>query len=115
MPFERFTAVGRAYTPVVSITKGGMISFNKGAVQRFGLHGYCYAILFFDKESQTVGVMPTDDEEEDGICRLRHRQSGADISAKSFLEYFAVAYASGAKKYDAEWDEERAMVVFVVK
>ena len=51
MPLERFTDVGKSFKPTVSITRQGLISFNKGAYHRFPISEYNYVVLFFDKEN----------------------------------------------------------------
>jgi len=112
MSFERFTDVGARYKPTVSITKGGMISFNQGALKRFDLGKYKFVILYFDRENQLVGVQPTNDPLEEGVCKLRHRQSGADVSAKSFLDFYGIQYGPKAIRFNPKWKEEYQMIIF---
>ena len=110
MSFERFTQVGRGYKPKVSITKSGLIGFNQGAVKHFKLDQYDWAILYYDNEDSRIGIELTNDENEEGACTLRKRASGADVSARSFFDYYGIKYVQ-TKRYDAEWDEDEDMLV----
>ena len=110
MSFERFTQVGRGYKPKVSITRSGLIGFNQGAVKHFELGNYDWAILYYDKDNDRIGIGLTNDENEEGVCKLRKRSSGADVSARSFFDYYGIEY-NQTNKYDAEWDENEGMLV----
>jgi len=118
MPRQRFTQVGRSYRPTISITKQGIISINKGAYHRFDLGKYNYAVLFFDPEINEVGIMLLTEPTEEGVAKIRHRQSssGADISAKGFLDYFGIEYDE-TTRYKPDIDEENGnpMIVFRVE
>lgn len=113
MPFERFTQTGKSYRPKISIRSNGQIGFNFGAIEKFKLNKYKYAILFFDKEITRIGVKLTNDEEE-GICKLQVRKSNAAISAKAFLDYYSIDYTK-TKRYEATWDEKEQMVIVTIK
>lgn len=115
MPFERFTRVGGSHRPRVSITKQGLISFNQGAHRRFQLADYAYAVLFWDKEQSMVGVMLTNDDTEDGAAKFRHRQSGADIAGKSFLEYHNIDYTHQTTRYDPELSDHDGQPIIVFR
>ena len=110
MSFEKFTHVGRVYKPKVSVTRSGLLGFNQGAVKHFELEKYDWAILYYDKDGARIGIGLTNNENEDGICKLRKRAAGADVSARSFFDYYGIKYVQ-TKKYDAEWDEEEGMLV----
>lgn len=111
MPFERFTQTGRGYKPKISITKSGLIGFNQGAVRHFKLTNYEYAVLYYDRDESRIGIGLTNDKNETGICKLRKRASGADVSAKSFLDYYDISYEE-SKRYDVMWDDyERKIIV----
>ena len=114
MPFERFTRVGRAYKPKLSITRSGLIGLNNGSINRFKLKDYDYVVLYYDKEFDKIGVQPTNNKDEEGVCKLRHRNSGADVSARSFFDYYGIDY-SETKRYDIDWDEENNMMVASLK
>ena len=110
MAFEKFTKSGRSYKPKVSITGSGLIGFNNGSVKRFDLNKYEYAVLYYDREGQRIGVALTNEENDEGVCKLRNRASGADISARSFFDFYEIDYSETCK-YDAVWDESENMIV----
>ncbi len=113
MPFEKFTQTGRSYKPKISIRSNGQIGLNQGAIERFKLNEYKYAILFFDGESDRIGIKLTNTEEE-GICKLQVRKSNAAISGKAFLDYYSIDY-SKTTRYEAVWDEKEKMIVVTIK
>ena len=104
MSFEKFTRVGRGYKPKVSITRSGLLGFNQGAVKHFELDKYDWAILYYDKDGGRIGIELTNDENEEGVCKLRKRTSGADVSARSFFEFYRISYDK-TNRYDATWDD----------
>jgi len=114
MSFERFTKSGRSYKPKVSITSSGLIGFNNGAVKRFDLNNYKYSVLYYDKEGKRIGISLTNDENEEGICKLRNRASGADISARAFFDFYEIDY-SETRRYDAIWDDVEKKIIIDVK
>lgn len=114
MPFERFTQTGRGYKPKISITKSGLIGFNQGAVRHFNLTNYEYAVLYFDRDDSRIGIGLTNDKNEYGICKLRKRASGADVSAKSFFDYYNINYGE-SNRYDVEWDGDESKIVVNLK
>jgi len=113
MPFERFTETGKSYRPKISIRSNGQIGFNLGAIKKFALNKYKYAVLFFDRENIKIGIKLTNSE-EDGISKLQVRKSNAAISAKAFFDYYSIDY-SKSKRYDAVWDEKEQMIIASIK
>jgi len=110
MAFERFTASGRSFKGRVSIRKNGQISLSQGAVQKFNLADHPYAVLFYDKEGQMIGLKPTRDPEEPGAYKMNHKGMGATISGLAFLDYYGIDY-SHSRRYEARWDEKHEMIV----
>ena len=114
MAFEKFTRVGRGYKPKVSVTRSGLLGFNQGAVKHFELDKYDWAILYYDSDGGRIGIELTNDKNEEGVCKLRKRPSGADVSARSFFEYYRINY-SETNRHDAEWDEDEDKLVVYLK
>lgn len=110
MAFERFTKKGRAFHPKVSIWSRGQIGFNQGVVERYKLKDYKYVILFYDREKKKIGFEFTNDDKEEGLINLTVKTTGAIISAKAFLDYYAIDYAE-TKQYDIEQDEGNGKLV----
>jgi hypothetical protein len=113
MPFEKFIMTGRSYRPKISIRTNGQIGFNLGAIKKFSLNKYKYAILFFDRENKQIGIKLTNTEEE-GTCKLQVRKSNAAISGKAFLDYYSIDY-SKTTRYEAVWNEKEKMIIATVK
>ena len=113
MSFERFTQVGRGYKSKVSITRSGLLGFNQGAVKHFELDKYDWAILYYDKDGGRIGIELTNDADEDGVCKLRKRASGADVSARSFFEYYRINYET-SNRYDATWNNIENKIIVIL-
>ena len=112
MAFERFTKTGRGYAPKASIWSRGQIGFNRGAVERYNLKNYDYAVFFYDKENKEIGVKFTNNPAEEGANKIMKSQSGIFMSAKAFLDYYAIPYNKERKKYDVKYDQENDLYVF---
>jgi len=114
MAFVKFTETGKSFTPKVSISNRGMIGFNQGAKNRFELDKYTVCILYYDKDEQKVGFEFSTDEQTEGAIRLRHREIGADIGAKSFLAYFDIV-PEATMLYQAKAGEKPGWLVVDLK
>ena len=111
MAFERFTQTGRSFAPKASISTYGIISFNDGARRRFNMDDYNHCILYYDRDLHRVGVELTNDDNDSGIRTLRHRKTGADVSAKPFVDYFNI-HVAGTTYYDLSSDEQTQYLIF---
>lgn len=109
MAFEKFVEVGKSFKPRISIRSNGQFGFTTGAINKFKLRDFKYAVLFFDRDTQKIGIMPTNNEEE-GACRIVIRSTNAFISARAFLDYYGIDYLK-TKRYDAEWAEGEGMII----
>ena len=88
MGFERFERkTGKTMSPVISLWKCGQIGFNKAAVQKFRIDEYPYAVLYYDRGGDRIGIELTKDIREGAIRILGKGQTGIRVSAKSFLSY----------------------------
>jgi len=90
MEWERFVYSGRSFTPKATINKAGNLSFNAAARSKFQLGEYQYAVMFFDQGANRIGVMLTNNEKEQGRKTLRQRPTGADISIRTFLDFYGL-------------------------
>jgi len=116
MVLKRFTEKkyrsGKIGEPMVSVLKSGQISFNTPAMRQFELYDFDYAVLFFDKDTRTVGIMLTNDDGEDGAYKLIKRETGGyAVSAKKFLNFHDINYLK-SKTYPVEYDENEKMYIF---
>ena len=115
MAFEKFTQIrSRGFSPAVSIWKGGQISFNQGAVRRFGLkEGFC-VVLYFDPEQQKIGIRTTDNVDEDGAIKVSFRQTGAMVSARAFLDFYNISREK-TRRYKPGFDEENGLYTLDIR
>ncbi len=111
MAFQRFTKTrSRGYTPKASIWSRGQIGFNQGAVEKFKIPDFDYAILFYDRDARKIGVSFTNDEKEEGATKISKRATGASISARAFLDFYEIEH-SKTKKYDIDYEEQENLYV----
>ena len=111
MTFERFTKTrGRGYLPKASIWGKGQIGFNQGAVEKYSLNNFEYAVLFYDKGNQRIGIRFTN-EKEDGIVKLIKRPgSGVSLSAKAFLLFYSIDYSKKIR-FTVNYDKENDLYI----
>jgi hypothetical protein len=109
LQLERFTKTGKSFKPKASIRQSGQIGLSVGAIQRFKLQGYEYAVLFYDSQHKVIGLKPLKEHEE-GANRLRVREWGADVTAKAFLQFHQVPY-NETKQYEAVWSDKYQMIL----
>ena len=111
MAFEKFISKSRGFSPIISINTVNMISFNKGVIRKYNLKNFKYSLLFFDKDTRRIGIKFTNDEKEEGIKNIRHRKyGGADIAAKSFLDYYDIKMGK-TTRYIPEYDDDNSMLI----
>lgn len=92
MPFVKFTEKGRAFAPKATLSRSGMLSMNDGAYRRFEMDQFEFCVLYYDPETRRVGIELIKDPHTEGARKLRRRQGGgADISAKSFCDFFEIS------------------------
>lgn len=113
MAFEKFTRTrGRIDTPKVSIWSRGQIGLNQAALDEFNLAKYKYAIFYYDKDNEKIGIEFTNDEKAEGMNKLIDRKgAGTSISALAFLKHYKIDFSETAK-YDIEYDEESNLYIF---
>jgi hypothetical protein len=114
MAFEKFTKRGtRITTPKAAIWKSGQIGFNQGAMEQFKLTSYNYVVLYYDKDTERIGVEFTDSEENEGVHKLVQRKgsSGTSVSARSFLKNYNID-SSETRQYDLTYDKQSSLYVF---
>jgi hypothetical protein len=54
-------------------------------------------VLFYDKDTQTIGFSPVDRPGMKGAIKLSFGTKGATISARSFLSYYGIDHGSTRK------------------
>jgi len=114
MSFRKFVETARSYRAKCSLRENGSIGLNGGAVSKFNLDKYDYAVLFFDKDRKLIGIQPTRNENEEGAHKLNRGKTGAWISARRFLDYNEIV-PTETKRFDATWDEQEKMIVVPIE
>ena len=110
MAFERFVRTGRIYTPTASIWSRGQLGFNQGALQKYDIGKYKFSILFYDKDTNCIGVKFTNDESEVGAIPITMGKTGAIVSAKAFLDYYNIEHDQ-TRKYPMTYNEQEELYV----
>ncbi len=110
MAWEKFTLSGRSIKPQVTIRTGGQIGLNNPVVTKYELNKFKYVVFFIDREEKKIGIKPTNDENEEGLCRLRISEYGASISARSFVEQYKLEEIK-KRQLDCDWDKKDGMIV----
>ncbi len=96
MSFVMFKNDGRRIlSPRVSITKGGVIGFNNGAVRRFNLTKYKRCLLYYDSEAGKIAIELLTDDNSPVSVTLRHKpSSSAEITSRMFFNCFDIVPTS---------------------
>lgn len=113
MNIEWFTETAtRGFQPKISVRPRGQIGFNRGAVWKFKLQDYKYAVLGFDRNSKTIAIKLTNNPDQKGVVKLGVKKSGTDatISAKSFFDYYEIP-RDKTLRLDAEWNDELGAII----
>ena len=110
MSFVKFTGSHKTVGPMVSIYKAGAIGLNKAVLDKYELRKYRYALFYYDKDEQKIGIQFTS-KEEAGAYAIRPRSGkAADLSGRAFLQYFEIEH-SETKRFMPEWDDRHNMLI----
>lgn len=96
--FKLFTEQGRTHARTATIMDNGNIGLSRGATRAFGFESVKHVVLGYDQAENEILIAATT-EGEPGARRLRHRSTGggADISAKTFLDFHGIPYGEKCK------------------
>jgi hypothetical protein len=116
MAFVKFTKPrARMGKPTASIWSRGQIGLNYGATESFKLNEFKYVVLYYDADTNRMGLEFTNDENAEGAIKLVIRKnSGISFSAVSFLNKFGVTYGT-TRKFDIARDNESGLFVIDLK
>lgn len=112
MAFIKFTKTrSRIDTPKASIWSRGQIGINHSAVVEYGIDSFRYAVLYYDEESNLIGIEFTENKNAEGAVKLVFRKSsGISFSARAFLKTFKIDY-SETRRYEFEYDKANKLYV----
>ncbi len=120
--FEQFTSVAGSYAPKLSIRNTGQIGLSQGLLRRVGIgDGQWYALLYFDKKMQAIGVKFTQEEDAKGAVKVQKRATtladgvknwNGHIPARAFLDYYGVEFrGKKSQGYSPEFGEGGMVIV----
>jgi len=90
MVFIKFKESARSFSPKVSLSPTGVLNFNFGALKRLNLDNFKICVLYYDQDENKIGIECSNDETAEGALKLRKRQTGADLGARRFLDFFNI-------------------------
>ena len=109
--FRKYVHRGRANTPKVTIRKAGQIGFNSGAIGKYNLDVYKYAMLFISDDKKRVAVKFTNNEKESGILAIQKRPGSFAFSAIPFMRLHDISYDK-TRNFDFTWIEKDKVAIF---
>jgi hypothetical protein len=112
--FKKYMHKGRSFTPQVIIRKNGVIAFNAGAVTKYDLDMYKYAILYISEDLRRVAVKFTNNEKESGRLGVQRRPGNFQISARTFFGLYDIDWSEN-RNIDFTWDKAERTAIFRVK
>jgi hypothetical protein len=102
--FVKHTQVGKRFEERITVTRARHIGFPTQFYKDNGLENYNYAVLFYDKSRNDVGIRFAVDREEGAIAIARHSKGyGGYISATSFFK----ANRINTKKYAGRYEYKK--------
>lgn len=111
--FQRFTDTETSFAARITVRQTGQLGFNIGAINRYKIREYGYAILYFDPENRVVGLQLTNDRESPGAIEIKQSDSNTYIRAKNFCDRFGIEYET-MSRYDLKQDSETGFLYFVL-
>ena len=109
----KHTAVGKSFTPKISMSPSGLISISDAATKKYDVEKYEYAILYYEPQDKFVVIQLTN-EKELGTIKIRQRTTGAYIAAASFMGNFEICL-DATTIYDLQRDTESGLLYFDLK
>ena len=118
MAFERYENQGRKYRfhrdmsnipPVFSVQKTGYGCFNVAAAKKFNLYNYKFVTLFYERDTQTLGLKFTKSKGSKIQKKISINSSkNVCISLRGLLKYYNIDFPT-TKKFPFTYDESKKM------
>jgi len=109
--FER--KVKRVMSPSVSLSKMGRIVLNKTSAELLKETGAQHVHLLWDSSSRTFAVRPVFTKGDARAYLIRYGNgsavSGANVNAKTFLDYIGCDYEE-TRSFPAKWNEKEHLL-----
>ena len=115
MAFKKYVKTGNTDRARASLRERGDIWFNTGAIQCFtDLTEHRFAVLYFDRRTQRIGIRLTDDPTEDGATSVTKLAKHVSIYAVVFLAHCHIDHTT-TQQYPLEFDREEIMYIIDLK
>lgn len=111
MAFLKHVVTRKSYTPRISLSSNGFLGLSDAAVRKYRLQDYKYIVMYYDPDRNVAAIEPINDENAEGAMKLRHRDQGANVSARSFLENFEIVIPA-TTSYALDKDRETGYLIF---
>jgi hypothetical protein len=99
--FVKHTQVGKRFEERITITRARHVGFPTQFYKDNALESYKYAVLFYDKEKNAIGIKFSADKEDGAIAIARHSKGyGGYISATSFFKANRINTKKYARRYE---------------
>ena len=109
--FLKFTEVDASFAARVTVRqRTGQIGFNRGAINRFRVHDYKYAVLYFDAQARVVGIELVNDQVE-GAIAIKWSPSNTYVRAKNFMDCWGIDYAT-SHSHELKRDDASGLLYF---
>ncbi|MBS3792398.1 hypothetical protein KGY77_07115 [Candidatus Bipolaricaulota bacterium] len=108
---RRFKGRNQSFKKKVSIRKSGQLAINVGTVRAYQLDEYPGVLLYFGRESHTLGIEPTHDTEADGFIKSYVHNDTIQLNVRSFLDLNDIPYDKTRQAPVTGYDSERKMVL----
>lgn len=99
--FIKHTQVGKRFEERITVTRARHIGFPTQFYKDNGLEAYNYAVLFYDKAKNAIGIKFAASQEDGAISIARHSKGyGGYISATGFFKLNRI----NSKKYAGRYE-----------
>lgn len=109
MAWQESPGPSRSRHPGASVRRNGQLGFNSGAVTRYELDQFGFALLYYDEENRRIGVKLMEEKVPRSFTFV-HRTGDAYISAQSFFEHFRIPLPQETTKYDLVKEGEMLVI-----
>lgn len=113
MAFEEFLLKGRmtCREPIIRINKTGTLTFNALATKLY-LQGAKFARLYYDKEGNRIGVLPTAEESESAYSFVKlPKTENKQLSLNAFYKYCEIDFRRMVKRNFKPFAESGLVVI----
>lgn len=114
MPWELFDKVDKSFVPKISIRNNGNIGISSGAVNKFELAKKKCCKLYFDRDTNRIGIEFLEYEGNASTIKVARRGQDTLIVARPFLAFYEINYTE-TKIYIGEQDEKSGFIVIDLK